>query len=221
MGIYPRNPTSTVLVFHHNHENMLTTVGDETIKRELEARAAAFSLVEWWKSKPPSLMEISSQNLRGAKGKMAPRFYNAYEGISYARQLTETTEEFLERLPPATTPLSQAVPWIFIANPYWKTKQPCARGGNREDLGAEGPLNEDTNLSEFGYLARRSLLEFARLRREIAEKNTGKSKTSITKLLNAQRSRIVKDVLDGAVNFKVTSGKVIIICLLIKIQALG
>ena len=43
--------------------------------------------------------------------------HNPYEGVPYAWQLTETVDQFLERLPPETT-TSDQVPWIFICNPY-------------------------------------------------------------------------------------------------------
>lgn len=41
-----------------------------------------------------------------------------FKGVWYGRQLSETVDNFLLRLPPATTEISNKVPWIWIANPY-------------------------------------------------------------------------------------------------------
>lgn len=207
------NPISTVLtsIFHPSTNNsaILTASGDETTKDELEARAAAFSAKEWWSRRKLTLMEISKYNLAAVKDKKTPQLYNPYEGHSYARQLNETVEEFLERLPPATTPVSDLVPWIFIANPYRKIKQATP---SQEDVGTEGPPDEGSDQTEFGYRGRGLLKELGGLRKSVEEKNQGKAKIVISRLVNVQRDKIAKDILDTAVKCKFTSGKVCIHC---------
>lgn len=205
----PMNPTSTVLnpAFHSSPNNsaILTASGDETIKEEFEARAATFSPKEWWSERKLTLMEISKHNLAAVKDKKTPKLYNPYEGRFYARQLKETVEEFLERLPPATTPVSELVPWIFIANPYRKTKQITP---GKDDVGTEGPPDEGSDWTEFGYRGRGLLKELGGLRKSLEEKNPGKAKIVISRMFNVQKDRIVKNILDTAVRCKLTSGKV-------------
>lgn len=46
------------------------------------------------------------------------QLYNKYEGEPGARQLSESIDVFLARLPPATTDWRPGLDWIWIANPY-------------------------------------------------------------------------------------------------------
>jgi hypothetical protein len=52
--------------------------------------------------------------------KRVAKLYNPYAGLHSARQLDETVDAFLSRLPPATTSVMTNGPWIYIANPYRK-----------------------------------------------------------------------------------------------------
>jgi hypothetical protein len=153
----------------------------------------------------PTLMEISAQALLRAKIKETPKLYNPYEGHFCAKQLSETVDEFLTRLPPATTPISNLMPWIFIANPYWEAKQTTL---NREGPGAEGPPVEGSDWTEFGYRGRSLLKDLASLRERVEEENAGKGKGAITKLFNTRREMIVGSLLEAAVRYKCTAGKV-------------
>lgn len=46
------------------------------------------------------------------------KLHNAYKGRVSAKQLSETIDDFLRRLPPATTDATPEIPWIYVANPY-------------------------------------------------------------------------------------------------------
>lgn len=44
--------------------------------------------------------------------------FNVYEDYPSGRQLSETVETFLKRLPPLSTSIIEYGPWIYVANPY-------------------------------------------------------------------------------------------------------
>ncbi|CAL3969771.1 unnamed protein product [Diplocarpon coronariae] len=88
-GIFQTNPTSTV--------------SDENIRNELKVRAVTFEVEEWWAGKKPSLVELSWENMDAESDQVTAKMSNPYAGKVYGRQLEETVEEFLQRLPPATT----------------------------------------------------------------------------------------------------------------------
>src|SRR5438045_6428313 len=100
---------------------LISSTGDDEMKTKLEARANAFDPQVWWEQRVLTLEEIaisSTTTTEREVGSARARLHNPYEGLCYARQLNETVEEFLERLPPATTRQSHKIPWIFIANPH-------------------------------------------------------------------------------------------------------
>ncbi|KAJ4170860.1 hypothetical protein NW754_007004 [Fusarium falciforme] len=89
--------------------------GDEETVMNLQQRVQDFDVDAW--------MFQQQEN----PGRAVPRstlvgdtshLHNPYAGVPYAWQLTETVDEFLVRLPPKTTELSEETPWIFICNPY-------------------------------------------------------------------------------------------------------
>ncbi|KAL6356905.1 hypothetical protein LRP88_10518 [Fusarium phalaenopsidis] len=93
----------------------LPEIGDEETVMNLQQRVQDFDVDAW--------MFQQQEN----PGRAVPRstligdtshLHNPYAGVPYAWQLTETVDEFLVRLPPKTTELSEETPWIFICNPY-------------------------------------------------------------------------------------------------------
>ncbi|RYO77704.1 hypothetical protein DL766_006053 [Monosporascus sp. MC13-8B] len=83
------------------------------------------------------------------------RMHNPYAGVRYARQLDETIEAFLARLPPASTPATAALPWIYIYNPLRSARKP-SQAGNRDRSqvvvrGAEdeAPVEQGADLRTF------------------------------------------------------------------------
>lgn len=132
--------------------------------------------------------------------------YNPYEGDSRcARQLGETVEEFLERLPPRTISASEDRPWIYIANPY--RKAPKAEE-NRSGVVGEGPPDEESDWAQFVVLGGNLLEELTGIRHDIEKKKESQANVMITKAVNVQKDSIVQKLLETAVKLHCTSGKV-------------
>jgi hypothetical protein len=131
--------------------------------------------------------------------------YNPYEGASCGRQLGETVEEFLARLPPATTQQSSSTPWIFIANPFWKAPTRTLEGGVKRE--EEGPPDEDSDWAQFVVLANNMLEELTSIRHDIEKKKAGRAQAQITRAVNVQKDMIVRKILDTAARLHCTSGK--------------
>ncbi|TVY39237.1 UPF0696 protein-like protein [Lachnellula occidentalis] len=181
--------------------------GDDDLQQELEERASNFNPAEWWEHVIPSLTEIASANLASATVPKAPKLYNPYEGNPCGRQLDESVDEFLHRLPPASTPFSSRVPWIFIANPYRKAPKPKDEG----EL-AEGPPDDDSQWARFVVEGGKLLEQLLVLKNKIEKEKAGATKATVTKALNVQRNIIVEKLLDTAVDMHCTSGKWMIFC---------
>ena len=184
----------------------LTDSGDEATKHELEARASSFDAEEWHKNRSPSLIELARENMAAQKPEGTPvTLYNPYEGDLYAKQLGESVDDFVQRLPPATTPATEVNPWIFLANPYRKVSK---NKYSEAKLADEAPPNDCANLAEFVVRGNHILCQLTNLRHDMERKNPGKAKGTITKALNARRDETVKELLATAVELHVTTGKV-------------
>jgi hypothetical protein len=190
------------------NESELTLSGDETTQQELENRANSFQVAEWWKHKIPSITEIADANIKNGRNSKAPSLHNPYEGNSCARQLDETVDEFLKRLPPSSTRAKKLeVPWIFIANPYRKAPRVIRKEDGGEDLAGEGPPAEDSQWAEFLRVAGRLLDELLGVRNIIERKRDGQPKATITRAINIEKDRIVMSILKSAADLQCTSGK--------------
>ncbi|TVY83098.1 UPF0696 protein-like protein [Lachnellula suecica] len=182
--------------------------GDEAAQQELEARAGSFDPAEWWKHKVPSLTETADASLASGTIEKAATMYNPYEGSDCGRQLGESVDEFLQRLPPSTTTQdSDRTPWIFIANPYRKAPKP----GNENAL-AEGPPDDDSEWAKFVTIGNNLLQELVILRNQIEKEKPNSAKATVTRAVNVQRDVIVKQLLDYAIDLHCTSGKWMIFC---------
>ena len=117
-------------------------------------------------------------------------------------------EDFLERIPPATTPVGNEVHWIWVANPYGKASRGLDRGESQEALNAEGPNDEEMDLDRFRVLGRRTLEELKSIRLHTEMRRVGDTKATTQKANNFQRDMIVRKLLDTAVECHVASGKV-------------
>jgi len=156
-------------------------------------------------------MSIASQNLSDVKAKKTAKLYNPYTGLQYSRQLEESVEEFIQRVPPATTQISALGydPWIRIANPYYKSTGKLERGGSSSgDVEEEGPSDEDTDTARFLRLGVNLLQELTGLRHSIEKKNVGKAKAGITRAVDVEKEKIVRRLLDTAIECHFTTGKV-------------
>lgn len=137
----------------------------------------------------------------------ASRLHNPYAGVPYAWQLTETVDDFLARLPPATTEQNEDVPWIFICNPYIPRLGRRYSDGNlikgNED---EAPAEEGSKLALIveGGMERLELVLSLKKRMEQA----GKSSLAIQREMSKERKKAAQDILDLAHAGKVRTGKV-------------
>ncbi|KAK9772736.1 hypothetical protein AB5N19_14254 [Seiridium cardinale] len=134
--------------------------GDDTIVAELEKKVENFDVKEWWKNYNEIQTPLKIQSSVLAQPDTA-HLYNPYAGLRCAWQHTESVDEFLDRLPPATTDETKIGPWIFICNPYIdrKNKQDSQ---NQYVKGCEdeAPEEEETDLMQFcrGGMERLSLV---------------------------------------------------------------
>jgi hypothetical protein len=209
-AIYQTSPNSTVFPFFQCLEKASNFgSGDEAVRQDLEGQVADFNVSEWWQNKMTSPTEIAEANVKSGMKQKTATLYNPYEGQFCqfcARQLSESVEDFLQRLPPQTTPVSEHIPWIFIANPY--RKAPKAEEVKQGDINGEAPSDEDSDWAQFVVRAGKLLKELTVIMNDIKKKKAGQAKASITKAYHAQRDLIVNKVLDTAVELHCTSGKV-------------
>jgi hypothetical protein len=131
------------------------------------------------------------------------KLYNPWEGRLAGRQLTETVEEFLARLPPSTSARCASVPWIFIANPFIACQQPQDIEGIEE-----GPRDEGSTLGELIVVGQKILSEFDNTVENIKGAKKGKSSIAINQAIGKERTAIVKKIQETAKTMKCTSGKV-------------
>lgn len=151
-----------------------------------------------------------SPSLSSANVNLANQLHNPYEGkSSCAKQLSETTEAFLARLPPATTDVGPDCPWIYVANPFIP----------REDRGGEeAPAEFGAQLGKFVEGGEARLEMFGDLVRELQEKTAtgsqrgrgaaGPSKAAVSREVTKQREGCANDILMLAKMLKVRTGKV-------------
>jgi len=138
--------------------------------------------------------------------------YNPYQGMSNARQLDETVDAFLGRLPASTTQVSWHTPWIFIANPYRKAPVRNFMGPSDTKFDDEGPPAEISDHDQFIVLATDLLSELAEVRRSF-EMMEGNAKSTITRKVNPEKEKIARQILNLAIDLHVTAGKVSLLCL--------
>lgn len=136
----------------------------------------------------------------------APYLHNPYAGVPYAWQLTETVDDFLKRLPPATT---TSVPWVFICNPYI----PRVNKRLSDTLQQKGPDNDNEAPDEEGSNVEivveggEARLHLLRALIETAAQ-TKMAKSTKEKEMDKERKRAVNDILTLAHAAKVRAGKV-------------
>jgi hypothetical protein len=97
------------------------STGGEDEQEALERRARSFDPVAESASRV-DLTAVALSKIRAREARPDPNpeeAYNPWEGEPRcARQLGESVDAFLERLPPRTTPIREVGPFIYIANPY-------------------------------------------------------------------------------------------------------
>lgn len=112
-----------------------------------------------------------------------------YEGNLAGRQLSETVDAFLSRLPPLTTLVYDHGHWIYIANPHSKFR----------------PTDEDQ--AGFTERGREILQDFAAEKASIEASMAGKTRCAIVSRLIPVRRQVAADLYAAAREKGCTSGK--------------
>ncbi|KAI9800230.1 MAG: hypothetical protein M1825_004214 [Sarcosagium campestre] len=170
----------------------------------LEAKCRQFSSSEWWAAHEHSLPRRAAQQQARKKMKQldkqaddgpaaatSVRLHNIYEGKNDARQLSETVDEFLARLPPRSTRLSEVGPWIWIANPHPPTPRAPAK----------------SDVSGFKDVGNEVLEAWSARRADIQRSMSRKAQSTVTRVLNKERREIETRLLALAAERGVTHGK--------------
>ncbi|KAM0285487.1 hypothetical protein ACHAQH_001437 [Verticillium albo-atrum] len=183
--------------------------GDDEIVAELQSRVDDFDVQQWHQT------HHAQTHLRPMPARKnlqtVSKLHNPYAGIPYAWQLTETIDDFLSRLPPATTEASEEVPWIFVCNPYIPRKA-RAEAQNQRIRGNEdeAPEEEGTQLGtavEGGTERLHILTNFL-----MGLERTNKAKGVKTREANKERKAAVEDILKLAHACRVRAGKWMLFC---------
>lgn len=137
--------------------------------------------------------------------------HNPYAGIPYAWQLTESLEDFLKRLPPATTQQSLSLPWIFICNPY--IPRVAKADGESQTI----TLNEDEAPEEEGSKPRivaEGGLERLQIMAEFVQglRKRGGNISTVEKDITKEKKQAVSDILNLAYAARVRPGKWMLFC---------
>jgi hypothetical protein len=114
--------------------------------------------------------------------------YNPWEGDEMAKQLSETLDTFLSRLPPSTTTVASG-PWIWIANPFFSQR----------------PVRPD--VASFKTSGNELLQQYMHRKANFEAQNPGMPPSSITRMLNADREWLKRSIIDLAKSKAVTDGK--------------
>lgn len=217
------------LIYTNNH------LGDDDEIAQLESRAASFNPATYWDDRKKLAMEspgLFNQSCSPSSSSATPtlavaaaspsatrlsttttRLHNPYEGRPWcAKQLNETFENFLTRLPPSTTATTDQTPWIYVANPFIPREEDHGRrgGGGSGGEEQEAPSEFGAQIEGFmeGGAERLALLgDFLRT----VEAKTGRgglSKAVVNREVAKERDGAVNDVLMLAKMLKVRTGKV-------------
>ncbi|KAK1826854.1 hypothetical protein QBC39DRAFT_315996 [Podospora conica] len=163
--------------------------GDEPTVSSLHKRVASLDIPAWWHARDDALMLPAARKALANSSPNPSHLHNILEGVPGARQLTETVDEFLSRLPPATTDfLTTGLPWLWIANPYLpREPQP------QIDLFISGGTERLRLLSDFISMTQ--------------AKNAAKSPFAGRQQIGKERAAAAQDLRDLAVECGVVCGK--------------
>lgn len=153
---------------------------------------------------------IAAENIASKKAEESVRekavLCNIYEGVPGARQLGQSVEEFLKKFPPSTTPLSDWMPWIWIANPYLTPKS--FKGESSGERGDEGGSQGRNSTAELARCGQELLEDFVSVKAVVEYENRGKPPSLVTKQVNRLREETAKKIREMAIKLHETSGKV-------------
>ncbi|KAI2622667.1 DUF1917-domain-containing protein [Hypomontagnella submonticulosa] len=190
--------------------------GDDEVMADLKAKVKGLDVKAWWGEyqvlDTPLKLQARKQEVVDIS-----RLHNPYAGMEYAWQLTETIEDFLERLPPATTDEFPGGPWIWVCNPYINRKKKSEadnqkiRGGEDEAPEAEGA--DLTSVVEGGMERLHIASEFID-----SFKKSGQHPALITRECRKAGMDAAKAILDLAQALHVRCGKWMLFCTALEVN---
>lgn len=184
---------------------LLTISGTEAVKAKLEDRVGNFDIQEWFDTHDPILTKRANiARDKALKNRNPDNQYNPFEGDLSARQLGETVDEFLLRLPPATTVISNELHWVWIANTFAPTPQNEVE--KVRVLSDDPPTTNRRDLSRLITGGQTLLQELSEEKERIA--NEKKGTAGIVRATNKARDAILVKIHDLAQTMNITSGKV-------------
>jgi hypothetical protein len=174
----------------HSDARLMYQTGDEDEKEHMEQLVD--DMVAHLRGTPDkaSITAIAVKNLRDeAKNETKrPKMTNALEGRKEARQLSETAEAFVKRVPPSVATQLEYGPWLWAYNPF----------GTRE-----GTPDVATYKQEAG----RILESLSAKRAELEDAMKGKAAGAITRRYNPFKAEAEKALVECARKNNVLSGK--------------
>ncbi|KAK0648801.1 hypothetical protein B0T16DRAFT_120385 [Cercophora newfieldiana] len=163
--------------------------GDEETITALQKRVTNFNPDSWFSSPNPDQLALITPREDPLKTPTPTtgRFHNRCAGRPGARELSESVDDFLTRLPPATTNWNFGLDWLWIANPYI----PDDHNSEDHELFIAGGTSRLQLLSEFIATANKS----------------GRSPFVVKKEISKAREAAVQDIRELAATCNVLSGK--------------
>ncbi|KAL6721242.1 hypothetical protein ACLMJK_000344 [Lecanora helva] len=165
--------------------------GDDDLKEELEDRCRDFDPSEYWANHAfqPATIAFNARAKKAKTQTPTKELYNLYEGDPNGRQLSEPVPDFLARLPPLTTHVSDLGPWLYIGNPYTSYRH--------------------TNENRKGFIARGQelLATYDSIKSEIETSNAGKAQGTVTRKITPHRKKLEADLLHAAKEKGCITGK--------------
>ncbi|KAI0121641.1 hypothetical protein BJ170DRAFT_130431 [Xylariales sp. AK1849] len=184
--------------------------GDEEIVADFELKVEEFDVGEWWTHHRLHQTPLKLQSKKQALAD-ATHLHNPYAGVSYAWQLTETVDDFLNRLPPATTDEVNVGSWIFICNPYIDRKnKDDAQNQKVRGSENEAPEEAETDLGRFVEGGTERLHFVTAFQDEM--KKTAMTAGVRTREKNIAAADATTDILELAHELHVRSGKWMLFC---------
>ncbi|KAI1458545.1 DUF1917-domain-containing protein [Annulohypoxylon moriforme] len=186
--------------------------GDDEIMADLKTKVRDFDPETWWGEhgnvNTPLRIQAQSEDVEMED---VSHLHNPYAGLEYAWQLTETIEDFVARVPPATTDETPQNQWIWVCNPYISRKKK-SESSNQQIRGCEdeAPEEEGADLPKVveGGMAR---LHFASEYINMC-KNSGNNINFIARECRTAGMDAAKDILNLAQAHRVKCGKWMLFC---------
>ncbi|KAI0409386.1 hypothetical protein F4802DRAFT_246655 [Xylaria palmicola] len=183
--------------------------GDSSLVAELEKKVDDLDVEKWWKDHGTLEAPMRTQ-VRGEPSSTS-RFHNPRAGDTHAWQLTETIDEFLRRIPPATTDVTPGHSWIWICNPYIKRKS-MHEAENQHVRGGEDEAPEEEGADI------KTLIQAGEERLQFASsfidqfRTPGQSSADVAREAGKAGMDAAKDILALAKSLRVTCGKWMLFC---------